>query len=229
MRLKFEATKDFKSSQKNIKILLRYALKEDRKGNESNRNLFLKLSLVLLVTRFQVFVESILKEFDYKLKQTGKPLSKMPCFYRLNSFKLVLNQVPIIHKEVENPTNYNRNKILTIQTKIATYQQIIKDDAIIDNQVAFLTKFPMGKNGLNELVDLFKQLEGINIFETASFDSNKINEILRRRHDIIHEDKNQQITEITIEGYYNYLQQVVEHIDDYLKPFLSKRYVPPSV
>lgn len=225
MRLKFEASKDFVTSYRNIKILLRYASKEDKKGNENNRNLFLKLSLVLLVTRFQVFIESILKEFDYDLKIKGKCLAQMPDYYRLNSFCKIVNTDPI-HKQVENPLTYNRNKVETLKIQVEVYKQLIDDNTIIDNRAQFSTKFPMGKNGLGELIDLFKQIEGINIFDSATFDVNKINEILRRRHDIIHEDKNQQITEITIEDYYLFLLSVVNHIDIYLRPFLLKKYKP---
>ncbi|MFD2937781.1 HEPN domain-containing protein [Spirosoma flavum] len=228
MRLVFDSSRDFISSQRNIKTLLRFASKEDKKGNENNRNLFLKLALVLLVTRFQVFIESILKEFDYDLKQKGKTLSCMPDYYRMNSFSLTVSKKPI-HKEVENPQSYNRNKVVAVQNQVGIYQTILDDNSTIDGKISFNTKFPMGKNGLNEITDLFKQIEGKNIFDNVVFDVNKINEILSRRHAVIHEDKNQQITETTIESYLLFLIEVTRHMDQYLRPFLLKSYKPARV
>lgn len=227
MRLTFESSRDFISSHKNIKVLLRYALKEEKKGNESNRNLFLKLALVLLVTRFQVFIESLLKEFDYNLKSKQKALSRMPSHYRINSFSIVINKKHL-HKEVENPQTFNRQKIDLVSEQVRIYSDILSDESIIDNQIHFNTKFPMGKNGLNEIIDLFKQLEGKNIFDNVPFDVNRINEILSRRHAVIHEDRNQQLTEVTLNTYCEFLTNVARHMDQYLRPFLLKKYRPIS-
>lgn len=225
--MKFEATKDFQKSFKNIKVLIRLSYQASKKNNDENRNLFLKLSLVLLVTRFQVFIESILKEFDYSIKQSTKKISKMPVHYRLNSIKLSLAKKQF-HRELENTTTYSSSKLADITSYVNTLSEICDNNFVIQSDIMFETKFPMGKNGLNEIIDLFKQIDGKNIFENSAFDVNKINEILSRCHDIIHEDKNQQITETTIEQYRDFLHVVSKHIDSYLKQFTLKGYKPPA-
>lgn len=225
MRLKFEATRDFINSHRNLNFLIKLSYNATKKNNENNRNLFLKLSLVLLVTRFQVFIESILKEFDYKLKTSAKTANKMPVHYRLNAIKLIIAKKQL-HKELENPITYNHTKLLSVTTDLELLNKLCDDNYVLTSDLMFETKFPLGKNGLNEIIELFKQIEGINIFDEVTFDVNKINEILRRRHDIIHEDKNQQITEQTIEHYKDFLKEVSCHIDSYLKKFTLKSYKP---
>ena len=64
MPYKFTATIDYINSEQKIKTLISFATKEGKKGNDDNRILFLKLGVVLLVTRFQVYVEKILDEFN---------------------------------------------------------------------------------------------------------------------------------------------------------------------
>ena len=62
MSLNLEASQDFYTSLNSIDVLLDFAKSEDKKGNQDNRVLFLKLSVVSMVTKFQVFIENILKE-----------------------------------------------------------------------------------------------------------------------------------------------------------------------
>ena len=50
--------------------LIDFAKQEDANGNQDNRILFLKLSVVAMVTKFQVFVETILKEFLYAFEES---------------------------------------------------------------------------------------------------------------------------------------------------------------
>jgi len=225
MRLRFDATKDFLNSLKNVDVLIKFAFKESNKNNENNRNLFLKLCLVLLVTRFQVFIEASLKEFDYKIKEVGKKNKRLPDYYRLNILKILTARKPI-HKSLENPTTFTRSKLDSFSSQIEVIHSICKDETLIDDNFQMNTKFPLGKNGLNELIDLYKQIEGKDIFENPPFDVNKINEILSRRHNIVHEDKNQQLTEPVIESYKAFLKEVAIYIDGYLKTFTLKKYRP---
>jgi len=208
-----------------IKVLSKYALAELRKNNDSNRELFLKLSLVFLVTRFQVFIESALKEFDYLLKNSGKPSKHLPINYRLNSLKLHLqrNSVQI---ELEKSNVYDLPKLNNAKAKIDIYSKLIDDNVIIFSDYCLNCKLPLGKGGLNEIVDLFKQISGVNIFDGSLIDTNKLNEILYRRHNIIHEDGNQQLTEQKIEEYLNCINETVILIDTYLRKFLTKKYRP---
>lgn len=220
MPYNFIATDDYFISQKNITILVKFAKEQDKKGNQDNRNLFLKLSVVTLVTRFQVYVEGVLKEFDFKLKQTNKTNKDIPLHYRLNSIKLETSDRPI-HERLKNPSDYNETKLTEINKIISLLNNWCDDNNIVHTDLKFETKYPLGAQGLNELKKLFKQVDGKDIFATARFDIEKLNEILRRRHDIIHEDKNQQITELTVSNYKKFMGTVVKFIDRYLHKFLS--------
>jgi hypothetical protein len=220
MSYSFTATEDYFISQKSITILVKFARDQDKKGNQNNRSLFLKLSIVTLVTKFQVYVENVLKEFDYKLKQTHKLNKEIPLHYRLNSFKLETMEKPI-HIRLENPTEYDTAKFKEISSLISLLGDWCNENNQIHPDLKFETKFPLGATGLKELKKLFKQIDGNDIFAKTKFDIEKLNEILRRRHDIIHEDKNQQITELTVVSYKKFMEKVVKHIDRYLNRIIN--------
>ena len=107
-----------------------------------------------------------------------------------------------------------------VSFELKSLHKICLNEAKIDHHLRFSTQFPMGKQGVNELIDLFKQINGENIFEKAALDKNKLNEILRRRHDIIHDDVSHQLTEIQVKEYKDFLFKVVKYIDSYLKQFI---------
>lgn len=84
MAYHYEATSDFENSISEIDTLLELATSDD-----NNRVLFLKLSIVSAVTKFQVFVEKILEEFRYELN--NKPSRKLSTYIKMNSLRLSLN------------------------------------------------------------------------------------------------------------------------------------------
>lgn len=215
MPYSFVATDDYIKAQRNVYILRRLAEDQIAKGNENKRNLFLKLCVVQLVTRFQVYIENVLQEFHYKLKQSNKLNQELPLHYRLNSIKIE-TQKNQIHRTLEDPTKYNSQKMAEIVTYVTLLHSWCDDNQQIHADLKFDTKFPLGATGLGELKKLLKQVDGKDMFAHVKFDIEKLNEILRRRHDIIHEDKNQQITENTIKEYKAFLEKVVKHIDRYL-------------
>lgn len=213
----FEATTDFFQSIRSIDILTDFAKIESAKGNEDNRRLFLKLSVVLIVTKFQVYVESILTDFLYVLKDKRKKKNnELSIHIRLKSIKLYADKNSI-SKELENPKDYNTSKLSTVKELISKLQNFCIDNTIISNDFEINTKFPLGKTGSNELKDLFFQVGGEDIFQNNSIDQRKLDEILGRRHAIIHEDNNPQITELTIREYQSYIEKLVVYIDYYLR------------
>ena len=216
MSYQFEATDDYFTAEKKVTTLISFAQGEGKKGNDENRELFLKLGVVFLVTRFQVYVEDILKEFNYKLIKTNKTNLELPIQLRLNAIKIRSESKPL-NKELENPTTYNNQKLREFHSIISLLDDWCNDKNVIHQEFKINTQFPLGKQGLNELKGLFKQVEGKDIFGNARFDINKLNEILGRRHDIIHEDKNMQLTEVTLKEYKKFIAKVVKHIDRYLR------------
>lgn len=220
MSYRFTATDDYINSEKKIKTLIKFATSEEKKGNDENRVLFLKLGVVLLVTRFQVYVEKVLEEFSYELIQANKLNSALPLHLRLYSIK-IHSEKKSIQNELKDPNGFNIRKFESLKTLVNLLNNFCDDSQAIHPELKIETKFPLGKQGLNELKSLFKQLEGKDIFENAKFDINKLNEILNRRHNIIHEDANDQLTELKVKEYKVFVALVVKHIDSYLKKLLK--------
>lgn len=221
MSYQFDATKDYQRSEQRVEILIKFAKQEGVWGHDENRNLFLKLGVVLIVTQFQVFVEKSLEEYHYLLKQSNKVNGQLPLHFRLNSLKLHIEQARI-HQTLQNPTTYGLQKLNDIKAFVQDLDSICDDNATIPAHAEIAKKYPMGKQGLNELRSLFMQIEGKDIFENVKFDILKLNEILNRRHNIIHEDSNDQLTEVTVKNYKDFILKVVKHINTYLTTNLHK-------
>ena len=214
---KFEAEESFLKTINEIDILLKYAIKERDNENEGSRRLFLKLAIVASVTKFQIFIESILKEYLYLLKNSNRKNKDLNCHLRLNSLKLYFDKVKF-DKELANHLTYDDIKLNEVRNNLKKLNNFCKDNRSVDDSLKFETKFPMGKQGLKELKKLFRQINGEDIFDNdKTFDINKLNEILGRRHAIIHEDTNPQITEKTIEEYRHFLINLIIYISDYLR------------
>jgi RiboL-PSP-HEPN len=218
MSLGFDSSQDFYQSLEAVNTLIRFAEIEEGKGNQDNRILFLKLSVVSMVTRFQVFVEAILAEFAFKLKNSDITFDKLPVHLRLNSVKL-LSENFIMHKKLTNKDAYNERKISAIKTHISAVGSHFSSD-IVDDSLTLKIKFPLGKTGRNELIDLFSQIEGEDIFEEANFDINDIDGLLTKRHLIVHHDIFQEITDSDITRYQQYLNIIVEYIDNFMGEFI---------
>lgn len=215
MSLNFDAAREFVESASDIETLLEYAIKERASDNEKNRRLFLKLAVVSAVTKFQIFIENSLKEYHFRLTTSEKLNHELSINIRLNSLKIYSSEV-LLHKKLANYETYNDEKLDEIINIIDQLRSYCTKETEVDENLKFETKFPLGKTGLEELIKLFRQINGVNIFEDPPFDINKLNEILGRRHAIIHEDSNPQITEETVLAYKLYLIEFVEYIDTYL-------------
>lgn len=221
MSYKFDATNDYFSSQKKVTILIKFAQREANKENETNRRLFLSLGIVQLVTNFQVFVESILKEFEFAVKTSNKKNKKLPIFLRLKSLNIIVQNANI-NENLKNPTLYSIHKLNETKNIISLIHEFCEDEQTISDNFKIDTKYPLGKQGLNELKALLSQIEGIDIFINSPFDINKLNEILNRRHAIIHENSNMQLTEPKVKEYRDFMSIVVRFISNYLKGMLLK-------
>lgn len=215
MLYSFEATRDYFISLREISTLYSLAAKGD-----DNRMLFLKLSVVSLVTKFQVYVEKVLKEALFRIVKQRKPNRELPIHIRLNSIRLFAfeNNLP---KKLENQDEYGVVKQLEVNKHVNVLLMHCDDNAPICDEYCLSTKFPLGKTGVNELLDLFKQFEGNkNIFSASGVDIEKLNALLHIRHNIIHQDANPApLTEVRVKEDLKYLRDVVLCIDRYLGKF----------
>jgi hypothetical protein len=214
MQFENEASRDFLSSLESISTLLEFAKNEEDKNNGSNRALFLKLSVVHLVTRFQVFVESVLKEFENKLKEKNFLVKKLPIHMKLNSLRILSSDFQL-HKKLVNMEAYSQEKYQNIGNHINALRKHY-ESGIIDDCIKINTAFPLGKTGSNELIQLFRQIEGWNIFDTNTVDMNILDGILLKRHLIIHQDRDPSLTDNEVSTYKNYLITMCQYIDNYL-------------
>jgi hypothetical protein len=216
----FDATVDYDNSVKSVEILINLAEEEvAEESSDNNRLLFLKLGIVLLVTRLQVFVQSILDEFLYKIKSKQRRHGELPLHLRLNAIRYQCEDFTII-KKLQNQESYDLDKMLSVREHIGLLNSICNDQEVVISSFAIDTKFPLGKSGLNELQRLFKQIDGTDIFTNASFDIEKLNGLLGIRHAIIHEDQNPHLTEKVVWEYKDFVKSIVDHIDSFLSSYV---------
>jgi len=221
MPYQFESTNDSIQSIETINIMLIYAKKEAEDGNEISRNLFLKLSIVYLVTKLQVYIENVLKEFLFLIKSSEIKNENIFNHMRLNSIKLYLSNNDLL-KELQNPESYSLSKFELIKSGILEMHKFVQDSHNINRNFTINTKFPLGKTGTNDLLKLFAQIDGENFFEKTSIDQNKLDEILGRRNAIVHEDNNPQITEETVSNYKDFIKNLMAQVDSYLMSFYTQ-------
>ena len=209
MSFHYEATSDFQTSIAEVETLLTLS-----SSDATNRTMFLKLSMVSLVTKFQVFVEKILEEFRYQLND--KPSGKLPLYLKMNSLRIGLEKdnVLIGLSKHNNFTEKKKNNIVKYLNSIS----YISDDTVtINGDFLFNTKFPLGKTGRQELVNLLVQIDGntdpFNEFGIEKFE--KLDSVLQMRHAIIHQDRFSG-TEQTVKENLDFLKELAEYIDEYL-------------
>lgn len=214
MEYHFDATGDFLMRQSEIHILLDTA-------NEKNeeKDTFLKLAVVSLVTKFQVYVESILKEFLYCITSGNIKYNKLSIYMRLNSIRIGLNDNALAKLSKHNKFDLDTSG--KIKDYLESISYIVDENLVVDNKLKMKTSFPLGRTGKGELLDLFKQIDGDdNIFidkqsNEEVIDINQLDSLLQTRHLIIHQDRFNQ-TENKIKEYVDYLNEVVLFCDDYL-------------
>ena len=146
MSFHYDATSDFHTSIAEVETLLTLASSDD-----TNRTMFLKLSMVSLVTKFQVFVEKILDEFRYQLND--KPSGKVPIHLKMNSLRISLDKDRAL-MGLEKYREYTEEKKENVVRYLNSISYISDDTVKINDELYFNTKFPLGKTGKKELVDL---------------------------------------------------------------------------
>lgn len=220
MQFHFDATEDFLKRQSEINVLLEMAKEKDAE----TKDLFLKLSVVSLVTKFQVYIEGLLKEFEYILRHSNIKYRNLPLYMRLNSIKIDIEKSPL--NSLLKHNKFNESTQQKIAEYIYSIDHIVDEEKIVDENLKIKTSFPLGRTGKEELLDLFKQIEGNdNIFiddnEIEIIDLNQLDSLLLTRHLIIHQDRFSQ-TENKIEEYNEYIKEVVLYCNNYLSKCLEK-------
>lgn len=205
----YEATLGFRNSITEVETLITLADEDNE-----NRVLFLKLATVSAVTKFQVFVEEIMKEFRYNLN--NKKSGQLSTYSKMNSLKMSLDEGNALMglKSHNHFTDEKRNRVIQY---IQSISYITDDESVVGNEFKFKTKFPLGRTGKNELIELVKQIDG----DTSPFASfgeekfNRLDSILNIRHGIVHQDRFNG-TDITVKDSVDFLKELVEYMDEML-------------
>lgn len=209
MQYHYEATLDFRKSISEADILLELSTSDD-----SNRVLFLKLAIVSAVTKFQVFVEKILDEFRYELN--NKSSQNLSTYMKLNSLKISLSESNCLTGLTKH-CNFTEEKKNNIVQYLQSISYISDDNYRINSNFRFATKFPLGRTGKKELVNLLKQIDGdenpFAEFGNERFDS--LDSVFQTRHNIVHQDRFNG-TETTVKESVDFLKELVLYIDEYL-------------
>lgn len=220
MEYHFDATEDFLVRQSEIHILLKTA---NEKSDE--KDTFLKLAVVSLVTKFQVYVESVMKEFLYHITSSNIRYNKISIYMRLNSIKIGINDNALAKLSKHNKFDLDTSG--KIKNYLESINYIIDENLVVDEKLKINTSFPLGRTGKGELLGLFKQIDGNdNIFKDKNtgediIDIDQLDSLLQTRHLIIHQDRFSQ-TENKIKEYINYLNDVVLFCDNYLNNKLAE-------
>jgi len=218
MEFSSEAHSEFVISLNSIDTLIHLA-ESNQNTDDTNRKLFLKLSVVLLVTRLQVYIEKLLSEFSEFCLNQNINYANFPVFGKLNSLKIFLSDIKL-EKKLENPSLYNQEKYDAVKDVISQINSHF-ENVVNQSNLKFNTSFPLGKTGAKELVELFKQFEGKNIFSESNFDTNILNSILFTRHSIIHQDSAQSLTEVIVKEHKRYIEKLSEFLLGYLKNLVN--------
>lgn len=222
--LRHTATKDFKASLKDISSLQLFAKKEEGAGRSGE--LFLKLCIVILVTKFEVFVESILKEVQYSLRtSSGINCVDLHVYTRINSLRVAINEDKIVDK-LNQRDSYDITKLGFMNTSFSKMVRISTDADRVSKEFCFEVAWPLGKHGKEELVKLFKQFEGKDIF--SEDDLNQFNSLLSIRNHIVHQDASPSLITITdIKNKAQFVFKLSKKIDSYLYRVITAKIITP--
>lgn len=134
----------------------------------------------------------------------------------MNSLRMSLNESNALigltkHKHF---TEEKKNRIVQY---IQSISYLYDEQSQINNAFHFSTKYPLGRTGKKELIDLLQQIDGDeNPFEgfgSEKFD--KLDSVLQTRHTVVHQDRFNG-TETTVQKDVEFLKELVVYIDNYL-------------
>ncbi len=211
----YEATKDFFANLGDIDEIKSVLHAQ----SEKLTSILLKMSVVSIVTKFQVFVQSILKEFKYRLQHEDVHGNDLCDYIKMNSVYLRIAADDDDLKKLRiRKSGFNELFPATVnELKSFTY---LYSNSLIDDSFCFNTKFPLGKTGTDELHALLKQLDGdddpfSHNFDGLQMDKNAVDSMLGIRHAVVHKDKFNG-TENTIDVMLETCRTAGAYIDEYI-------------
>ncbi len=215
---RFSCFKDFRKALREVILLLISAKANSEKRYVSN--VFLKSSLILLLTKFEAFLENLVSEYvDY--------LNKNLCLKPDNL---------ILQHSIETISNFTQ---LTKDKKKKTLKSLASLWHQEQGKISISNKFAYGKHGSSELEDLFKRIDYEDIFEKITiYDTKnifnddeqipinfkyKFDEVVFKRNNILHEDASINFTIEDIKKYISYFYQFSNQVEYLLRKDIEEQ------
>lgn len=212
--MKFDSIKDFIDSLEEIDLLIMYA-KRNEKYIPKYR-LFNKSAVILLLTKFENFIETFLEEHSYYVleKHTSFTIpDKMKVQYIVNA----------IEKATRFPDNTKKAKVIE-KLKCLSSEKGTKLDVLKDYRPR--TTFDYGKHGSKEITKMF-QIHALDDFianSEVTMILQGLDSLIAIRNNIIHQDATPSLTHKDIEQHKNKIIHFVELLQQEVDSNSSKYY-----
>lgn len=205
---KMESIDHFKSNLREIDTLLEYA--KDNESDVEKYQLFNKVAIVLLSTKFEVFLEDFIEEHSLRCLEGHTNLTlpaELKETYATTAAESIIN---------EKNKDKKRQYLTSIVTLFNTHETKLQGLHIIRPSL----KFNYGKHGQKEIEKMFSR-HGLNPFFTEESDTKnilmKINSLIEIRNNVIHQDSTPSMTHQTIDGYKMNLLEFAKILESHIE------------
>ena len=187
-----------------VDMLLDYA--SNNTGNIKQYQMFIKASVVLLSTKFEVFLEEFIDEHS-RMVLAGHTNATIPTELKNKYIDTAVDMV----RETNNRTK--KNQYLSMVSKLLTNSG---ESISTFSSIRPSTKFSFGKHGQKEIEALFER-HGLKTFITSEPIRNSLqimNSLFSIRNNVIHEDASPTLTHQTINDHKDNIMHFVDLLEN---------------
>jgi hypothetical protein len=221
----FDETRVFIDGFREIDELLSLSDLREHDGDNEASKLLIRMALVLLVSKYQVYIEAIMSKVKFLINNSKLKYRDLPKHLKLMSMRCFLSDnTRSVPKKIHS-LHWNSNTIGEMFAEGKEYYDTVYKHTLSVRKVSdgiFLeSSFPMGRTGTGELIDLFKQFNEGNAFD-GKIDLGTLNSMLQIRHSIIHKGiEPSSLTKAMILSYKKYSETFSDFVDGYLDNYLT--------
>lgn len=187
-----------------VDMLLDYA--SNNTGNIKQYQMFIKASVVLLSTKFEVFLEEFIDEHS-RMVLAGHTNATISTELKNKYIDTAVDMV----RETKNRTK--KNQYLSMVSKLLTNSG---ESISTFSSIRPSTKFSFGKHGQKEIEALFER-HGLKTFITSEPIRNSLqimNSLFSIRNNVIHEDASPTLTHQTINDHKDNIMHFVDLLEN---------------
>lgn len=228
----FQCCVNFHVSLKEVSILEELAELFSENSSEVNHYKALnKTAVLLLGSKFEVFVEECIYEFVDKVNQLRIHKNRLSNYIRVKHSEQILEEIYKIYKH-----NQKTDRVAEQLKHLATYW----DKECEPIELNINNRFSYGSHGSNEVINLFKNINIPDVFdkvqvyeECESFIGNeqviidfkgKLNSFINIRNNITHQDQTTNLTHLDIKKYRKLFLNFAENLCLFLKQTIVEEY-----